>query len=42
MDLKLFQELLPEENEYSLDLHTAASIGCEERVIDIIEKYYFV
>ncbi|GBN06922.1 Ankyrin repeat and SAM domain-containing protein 3 [Araneus ventricosus] len=38
MDLKLFQELLPEENEYLLDLHTAASIGCEERVIDIIEN----
>ncbi|XP_055946829.1 ankyrin repeat and SAM domain-containing protein 3-like [Argiope bruennichi] len=38
MDLKLFQELLPEESEYMLDLHTAASIGCEERVIDLIEN----
>ncbi|GFR05815.1 ankyrin repeat and SAM domain-containing protein 3 [Trichonephila clavata] len=38
MDLKLFEELLPEENEYLLDLHTSASIGCEERVVDIIEN----
>ncbi|GFT02028.1 ankyrin repeat and SAM domain-containing protein 3 [Nephila pilipes] len=38
MDLKLFQDLFPEENEYLLDLHTSASIGCEERVVDIIEN----
>ncbi|GIX98178.1 ankyrin repeat and SAM domain-containing protein 3 [Caerostris extrusa] len=38
MDHKLFPELLPKENEYLLDLHTAASIGCEERVIEIIEN----
>ncbi|KAG8201042.1 hypothetical protein JTE90_002717 [Oedothorax gibbosus] len=38
MDLKLFEELLPTNDKYLMDLHTAASIGCEERVHDIIEN----
>lgn len=38
MDSKFITDLLPEFDEYLLDIHTAASIGCEERVRDIIEK----
>lgn len=38
---KLFEGLLPDQDKYLMDLHTAASIGCEERVHDIIEKYTF-
>ena len=39
MDAKLFIELLPEFEDFFLDIHTAASIGCDERVRDIIERF---
>lgn len=38
MDAKLFIDLLPEE-DFFLDIHTAASIGCDERIRDIIERF---
>lgn len=39
MDAKLFIDLLPEFEDFFLDIHTAASIGCDERVRDIIERF---
>lgn len=39
MDAKLFSDLLPDLEDFLIDIHTAASIGCDERVREIIDKY---
>ncbi|XP_054721747.1 ankyrin repeat, SAM and basic leucine zipper domain-containing protein 1-like [Uloborus diversus] len=38
MDHQQFSDLFPDCEEYLLDLHTSASIGCDERIQDIIES----
>lgn len=38
MDSKLFLDLLLECDEFLMGIHTAANIGCDERVRDIIEN----
>lgn len=39
---KLFLDLLPEMEDSLIDIHTAASMGYDERVRDIIEKYFIL
>ncbi|KFM80762.1 Ankyrin repeat and SAM domain-containing protein 3, partial [Stegodyphus mimosarum] len=38
MDLKVFLNLFPESDDCIMDLHTAASVGNDERIRDIIEN----
>lgn len=40
MDVQFFENELNEDREYVFDIHTAASIGCEELVFKILKYIY--